>query len=393
MNTPVPTPTPQPRLDVSTQAWKDCALAPGWIACDPAQAAVDAKVALASTDGKGIVTINLSNPDAWQANIAPQSLDWSPQGDQLLISLGNDEYGVMSAQGEAGEKITGKIAPRWQLNNLLGKEGRIFASDGSQAWLESTSDGRWNLHVVMLGGSEQIYPVAAQSTDQVYHLVSWVPGTTLVLAQVYYASNAAMIEGGSLFLIDASTGKQSEFGEGTKSKAPLGNRAVFRWNPQAAVLAYIDTGVDETTRQVLGLKNFKTGQLQFPLPSGVVITGLAWSPDGENLIFSAYPVDVLQNNEVAKILTLPGIYSMKMSTDKVTLLTQPPKGAQDVSPYFTADGKILLYARLFESGKAELHALQLSDQKDWVILKGWNEPCAVRDFYCSMQSWLAITSP
>ncbi len=397
-STPVETPTlaappdQQPELAVNqSQPWQDCALTPGWAACDPSVPIIQANLALVQPGGPSLAALDLAGQDGWQVNIHPQWVGWSPDGSRLLVGLNDQQYAIFSATGQLQETFTDPYDPRWQPDNTVGKDGHIHSAQGDDAWFEVTADGRWNLHVLPAAQTaEKTLEIESQPTDKLYQLVSWVPGKQQVLAVYYYADNAAMVQGGTLILIDTQTGRLQPMAESDHAMTPLGWRRVLSWNPKAAVLAYTDLRVASSPYPTLALMDFSIGQIRLPLPEGVQVSGLSWDSAGEKLAFAGIPQADLSPADAEANYPLPAIYVLSPTTGEVKLLTHPPDGARDSLPRWSADGSILLYARWFDSGALEVRAMRLSDGKDWVILSGLPAQCESSSLGCDWQSWVSF---
>ena len=385
-------PNQQPELAVNqTQPWQDCALTPGWTACDPSAPVIQANLALVQPGGPSLAALDLAGQDGWQVNINPQWVGWSPDGSRLLVRLNDQQYTIFSAVGQLQETFTDPYDPRWQPDNTVGKDGHIHSALGDDAWLAVTADGRWNLHVLPAAQSaEETLVIESQPTDKLYQLVSWVPGKQQVLAVYYYANNAAMVQGGTLILINTQTGQQQPMVESDHAMAPLGWRRVFSWNPKSAVLAYTDSRVASSPYPTLALMDFNTGQIRLPLPEGVQVSDLSWDSSGSELAFAGFPQGDLSPAEAAASYPLPAIYVLSPTTGEVKLLTHPPDGARDSLPRWSADGAFLLYARLFDSRALEVRAIRLSDGKDWAIVSGLPAQCESSGLGCDWQSWVSF---
>ena len=393
--TPQAAPTeapPQLHVANNAQPWKDCALAPGWIACDAAAAPVAAHLALQAPSGPYILALDLASGAGWQFSSSALRMDWSPQGSRLLLGVGEQQYLVLDAAGQRVEQFSSPVEPRWQPDGSLSHKGEIQSAQGARAWLERTSDLRWALHTQPAAAAEEkTYALEPQPTDRLYHLVGWAPGASLVLGQFYYANNAAMMEGGQLFLFDTQSGQRRDL----DANAPLGYRASFAWSPgdPRDTLAFIETGGMMNGMATLALLNRTTGQLRYPLPQGLRVTALDWQPDGAQLTFAAEPLGEIQPGGAAQTFTRSALYQLNPASGEVKALTQPPQGAVDGLPRWLPDGSTLLYARHYtDQAVLEVHAYSPQNGQDRVLIAGLPAPCGSQALGCDWQSWLSIAT-
>ncbi len=369
--------------------FSDCARTPQIFGCDVQAPAIPGHLAFFDPDIKRLVVLNLEDGSGWQTALSADWLKWSPNGQRLLVSVGDQGYQVYSADGRQAQSFTAppdQPTPDWLNDGTVSLDGAVRAADGLEARLEYTADLNWLLHLTPPGGKEQLLPVPTQSPDQLVSLVDFIPGTQKLLAQRYYANNSAMIFGGELITIDTTDGSVASL----NVTAPLGMRAVFAWQPRPAGqvdqpgrLAFLVSGTEQNNMQArLALLDFQTGQLRYPLPDGLDIEGLTWQPDGQRLAFSVTSVsDALSPANASATFTGPGIYRLDPATGAVELLAKANPAGTDGWPRFSAGGAFLLYAQtLPAAGGASgvrVIARRLADGKEFQLVVGLPAPDSI----------------
>jgi hypothetical protein len=92
------------------------------------------------------------------------------------------------------------------------------------------------------------------------------------------------------------------------------------------------------------------------------------------------------------LYALPAIYLLIPETNEVRTVTQPPAGARDGLPTWTADGQWLLYARYFDVGVLEVHAVRPDGSQDHLIVSGLPADCPSEGPGCPWGRWLAMAA-
>ena len=361
------------------EPWTDCTVLGGWIGCNQQAQAIPGRVAFSFLNWPAVVALDLENGQAWFAGGQAQFLEWSPQGDRLLVGLSGDHYWVYDSDGGVVDTFDSPIRPRWQPDNSLGRDGVVRSSEGDEARLESDPGGALKLVIKKQDQAEQSFELESQPTDQLYQLIGWVPETAQILGQVSTASSAAIMRGGRLFTLDSASGARVDL----ESMAPLGRRSEYDWRPGSATLAFVESGSVESRLPTLAIQDFDSGQIQFPLPEGVEIRGFDWHPSGNRLAFAATPWVQGQGFE------RPGIYLLNPQTGSVPALTHPPQGAEDLLPRWMPDGETVVFARWYQGGVMEIRMIQVGNGQEWLIAGGLPAPCNNLEIGCE---WAAITS-
>ena len=383
-------PQPQPTVTaVSAQPipYGDCSRTPGLPGCiqeDMLTEHIAARLAFVDDLAPRIIGLDLGSGDGWQAPVSGGSvwMEWSPDGSQLLAGLPGDLYIVYSAEGVHLETFFSPRAPNWQPDGQLSLDGSVRMQNGWRATLVRARETRWDLHFKRDSETERILPLDSLPADAFYVLRAWVPGTQKVLLQSYSAGGGALLGGGQLIAADTLAATLTSY----EISAPL-DPSAFAFNPtRGPQLALITSalgvpeagGPEAAGGMRLALLDFDTNQVRYPLPEGVLPTGLAWLPDGSRLAFSAGPLAPNASDEARQAVPAPGIYLLDPQTGEVTALVQSAAPAVDGWPHFTADGQILLYARILPQQDGtqgtEIRARHLPTGQDWLLVQGLPAP-------------------
>lgn len=364
---------------VPVQGFTDCALTPGWVGCDPSAPKVAGRLAFVDPAGARVIVLDLETGASWQVASHPGRLAWSPDGSQLLLahpSEGGTTYEQYSAEGVAETPPATDEELRWQPDGELDSILAVHSPDGDIARLEYTSDTRWVLHVQPVGQPEQAFEIEPQPTDRMYLPATWVPGSNAVILQRYYPSNSAMLTGIELVTIDTETGAQ----QALEPAVPMGGAAVFAWQPPSPALAQQPSELALTATfggggrpsTTLALLDPATLQARYPLPEDVQVREPVWTPDGTRLIFGASPRQPVAD------FPAQGIYQLDPQDGTIERLTEPTTNLTDDWPQITADGEVLVFARVgsLPTGamRIDIMGKRLSDGSEWVIVRELDLP-------------------
>ena len=375
--TATPTPgtggNPAPGPAMVEQGFRDCALTPGWVGCDPSTPKVAGRLAFVDPAGARVVVLDLESGASWQVASRPSRLDWSPDGSQLLLtrrSEGGNVYELFSAEGVVQDPPTTDVELRWQPDGTLDSILAVHSPEGDVALLEYAADTRWRMHVLTKDGQSQTLEIEPEPTDRMYLPATWVPGTNEIIVQRYYPSNSAMLTGLELVTINTETGEQQPL----EAAVPIGEAAVYAWQPgtpslaqqpsELALTAVLGGGRPTTT---LALLDPATMQARYPLPESVQVREPVWTPDGARLVFGAAP------RQPVGSFPGPGIYQLDPATGTVERLTEPATNLMDDWPQSTANADVLVFARSgsLPSGETRVDIMgkRLSDGVEWVIVR------------------------
>lgn len=381
----------------ASKPWKDCSVAAGWIGCDPNAPAFAARVAFFLPALPAVVALDLDSSVGWTVPSAIEAagprINWSPKAAYLLTAQNMTTLSLYQADGVAIGSLPladDQTPPAWQPNGELAFAETVWSEQGAQAQLLQASDLRWQVSYQSApGAAPQILNLETEMSDRLYHLISFVPGTNLLLGQTYYAGNQAMMQGAQLFTLDVLTGEHRNL----EAMAPLGWQAGYAWKQsgdQPALLAFIDTAGAQVGLPTLSLFDFAAGSLNRPLPPGVGAADPAWDPETGRLAFSAKLLGEVDDAAAATLYSLQGIYLYSPENGEVRAVTQPPGGARDGLPTWTGDGQWLVYARYFDSGVLEVRAVQADGAQDHRVVTGLAADCPAEGPGCPWGNWLSI---
>ncbi len=307
-------------------AFHDCARTPGLAGCGQDAFALSGRLALNDRSAVRVVVLDLASGAGWQVPYHPETLEWSPAGEKLLLehqTEGGAEHQLWSAEGQRLDDPQGDALLSWQPSSLLAEQNTLSTTaDGSEFRLELAGGARWLLHARLGGGEEQTLPVDENPADRQYLLLDRVPGDGRLLAQRYYPTNLGLSAGAELILIDPSSGKV----EPLELSAPLGKGASLAWSPaEPALLAFLSSGA-EPGMTGLTLFDFATGERRDPLPAGVQVYALDWRPDGKQLAFAAEPLAGAISVTGQQAFPAAGIYLYDPQTGAVSSAEMFPTG-------------------------------------------------------------------
>jgi Tol biopolymer transport system component len=124
----------------------------------------------------------------------------------------------------------------------------------------------------------------------------------------------------------------------------------------------------------LALVDFSTLEKRSPLPEGVQVSSLSWSPDGRQLAFTAEPLPGILSSAAQETYAKAGIYLLDPQSDAVRNLLSFPDSAAGGWVRWTTDGKSLIYALalLDPTGKTsiEVHAYEPAGSLACVLIQG-----------------------
>jgi hypothetical protein len=250
---------------------------------------------------------------------------------------------LLAAVIEAG--ITPKLVDRY-VNDVgrqpglraergLLRAGSVFrfalSPDGSR--LAYTPFDRADLYVRRLGGPES--KVATAAKGDVLGSLSWSPDGKRLCFTTTPSSHGV---GGGIFLLDVT--------RGTAAKVPGGPKAYYSpaaWSPDGSQLAVCarewqgdPEGPNRTSLWIVNLRSGKWRRVTTAEPSARVavgVHGLAWSPDGRQLAFEAWPPlhQSAENNR---------IWAVRADGTGLRPLTPGPA---DRSPAWSPDGQWIAY--------------------------------------------------
>ena len=419
--TPTSTPTAMPALAPGVEMVLDCAAVyPGIAGCLRNEAIVPGRLAFvddrAPFNGRPVVV----EPEAGNATPLgerPAEIHgWSPSGAYLLTTRG-----VYRPDGERVRDLDaapGCHAPAWAPAAALASAGDWLLCQTTEGGLEAhaladdatvellppetlTSGGRdtvllsdtgllaWTPTMDRLAKDEHweqaLYVRPAEGDEMprtlylskdiretYYHLVSWVPGTRLLLAGRGMLSASLWVDGVPLVAIDVDTGEIKEL-----DVVALLTPEAYAWHPSRPGLLALAAGsgrfIHENKR--LALLDVGTGDLTYLMEEEEIAFAPSWSPDGQYLAFAAVPASppVAGDGEMLeRQLEGRAIYLLDPKTGERRAVTEPGE-AIDGWPRWTGDGQHLLYTRQ-QAGQTDVRVAALTGATDELLLTGLPDP-------------------
>ncbi len=380
-------------------------------------------------------SIDLGTKQLWVLGQQPSRLvGWSPSGEYLLTTQGEDTYAVYSFDGTTATVVPSQSAPpfwappdaffgatdwlavptvdgslraqpfpRGQARPILpkgslgsgGGASVVWSGGGRVAWtlsLDQLAAGgklEQDLHVTTADGNSKT--VTWRLSDDVrqayYQVLDWAPGTSLLLAGKGMTGNSLWSWPVPLVAIDADTGKIRDLGA-----SMLLTPESHAWHPtQPGLLALAEGGGRYLTQpNRLALLDVSSGEVKVLRGEGMSVFEPAWSPDGKSLAYAAVSVPAEAQGDGAaleRLLEGRAIYVVDPATSQTRAVTNPGT-AIDGWPQWSSDGSRLLYTRQRE-GHTDVRIVSLKGYGDKLFLTGLPDPTC---FYagCGWGQMLAL---
>ncbi|MGI6206756.1 MAG: TolB family protein [Anaerolineae bacterium] len=344
-------------------------------------------------------------------------IGWSPSGERLLVAEGERAYKVYRRDGtleqdvsEAGrdpfwaptEALPGSedwlAVPRddgslWVIPffgtadareilppGALGEEGRarvLWSEDGQLAWTphqdQLAGAGRWEQDLSVRSAEPGTKVVIHRLSNDIrvayYELISWVPGTDLILAGQGVLSASIWADGVPLVTINTTTGEIREL-----DAIMLLTSEAYDWHPAEVGLLALAEGAGRfiTQNKRLALLDVIGGDLEYLTDTDMVAFEPAWSPDGEILAYAAAPASPDAQgggDDMEESLSGRSVY---LYDGEVQRLTDPGE-AVDGWPRWSADGSQLLYTRQ-QDGSTDVRVMAVDGSVDDLLITGLEDP-------------------
>lgn len=381
--TALPTPTPGVQLQPSPTPFStvDCAIFPGWFNCRAPGCAVlplDAQLAWIDAASGELMVANFYAGKAWNLPAGGVTrLSWKPDGTQLLLI---DEAGASLYPAADGTITRVDFKTQgWAPDGSLLPAGWVGSSAGSLAHLQVV-DG---LPAVLVRPSpstsiELTLKLVNEPTDAIFRLAAWLPGSSLLLGQQYYAGNAVWTTGGQLFTLDTSGGAFKLL-----DARMLTNAEVAPHPTQPGLLALVESG--EGGQRLAVLDALSGALTVITTDSSVWVSRPAWTVDGQSLLFAAWAMPLEAPSGAP--FDLRAIYLTSPQGGPLVRLTAPPAGYLDDQPVPLADGKHFLFVRRpIAGGSAELRLGGLDGLTDELVVRGLRVT-ACQPLGCAQAAW------
>jgi len=345
-STPVSYPPPATAFPTAgpegAPAFSDCALLPVLPSCG-AKLPLAGILAFYDAKGSRMVVANFDRGTAWQApalsGLPP--LSFSPSG-KLLAIPGVPETFYDSASGKQVDQAAAQADGGWNLQEKPAPgPDTVYSAAGDAAWIDYATA---LVHVRFAAdpSKDVTWPVAPGPSDQIQQIVTWVPGSSLLLFEAHYGSNSMWILGGALSTLDVKTG----------AVKPMGANMLldfqFAWNPkEPGVLAFGDSSNPPGPGvQQLAVLDTHSGKLTHLVADpNVSSLSESWLPDGKSILFAAawLPYNTV---DASNPFALPAIYLVNADGSGLKRLTTPAASERDSWATPLADGTRFLYFRI-----------------------------------------------
>lgn len=359
-STAVPLPTIRPtsptRINATPLA-PNCADLPGFGACNPALP-LSGRLAWLDAAAQTITLLDFDAKQAWTFKTASpvEHLVWQDANWLLAYNQQEQPALVWANPAQPGSFALPQLSPQGT---------PVFrAANFNAAWLEM-KDTQFFVHVRLgAAGEEQVWP-AGPPGDQIYRLLGWAPGTSLLLGGRHFSSNSMWVNGDRLFTLDAVTGKSREF----EANARLGE--ALSWHPsQAGLMTFADSNQAPVMGAArLAVLDVTSGQVTHPIADEFITSSNpVWTPDGKAIVHAA--ARSAGPGPAQDPFALAGIFLTQWPDGATRRVTQPPAGERDDWPHLLADGVHFLYLRVAaDASAAQLRLGALDGSLDAAVVE------------------------
>lgn len=214
----------------------------------------------------------------------PTTIDWSPQGNRLLVSFASGELLAVDAEGTAPPAVIGSVAgatptaARW---SPTGEDVAVLARSGPD-------DGR--VLLLSLGPTpEAARPLVETATDRPASALSWSPDGQAVLVVDRPADGGSTVTG-DLWQVEIKEQRRQLVA--SAGVAPAAQVSLVRPSPNGSAVAYTVTVAEAAGSrfQSLSVKELESGRpLEIVVPATTTVDDVWWTSSG--LVFRAAAVD------------------------------------------------------------------------------------------------------
>ncbi len=417
---PAPTSPPTPTGPTAV----DCAAVyPGLPGCLRREPLVGGRLAFVSQRppfSGGTTVLDLEHGKVWTLGKPPLTLlGRSPSGEHLLLIEYDGRYSIYRYDGVAVNSFRDLPAPPFwaPLDAFPGTHDWLAVPDADGALLAVpfpegktrqvlppgslghngrgvvrwSPDGwlAWSLNTDQLvdaGQFDQVLYVRRADGDRksttwrlsddvrktYYQLISWVPGTHLILAGRGRMAVSLWVDGVPLVAINADTGEKTDLG----ARMLLTSEA-YAWHPSRRGLLALTEGGGRFlfTDKRLALLDVTTNTLTYLTGEEMAVFEPAWSPDGRLLAYAAVrasPNATGDSKTLEHALDGRAIYIVNPQTGETRVLTHPGD-AVDGWPRWSADGTRLLYTHQHD-GYTDVRVATLEGSRDELLVTGLADP-------------------
>ena len=307
-----------------------------------------------------------------------------------LMTKAMFEPGSLGADGLASVRwgSNGEVILTPSLNQL---QNKVSFEQGYFSLLLQNGPNVQNMAV---GGNSGF---ASQDFHQTYfQVLDSVPGNSsayeLLGFLIENQCSSCQMDGLELVSLDAWSGKILPLGA-----TLLDTPEAYAWNPaQPGLMALAEGGSRFTLENKrLALLDVPAGTLRYLTGKEQVVFEPSWSTDGLRLAFTTMAAREQASGSGPELEALLGgrvIAVYDMHTDATQTLTHPAKNEIDGWPRWSADGKMLLYARKrLADATTQVRQLDLASGDDRLVISLSGVPLACHRIGCGWDQMLAYT--
>lgn len=218
-------------------------------------------------------------------NASPRAIDWSPQGDRLLLVFGSGELASVGAEGTDEPVLLGAVAgatpmaARW---SPTGEAVAVLAGEG-------VGSGEGDLVLLEVGATPSpAQPVVSLGSGRRVSAVSWAPDGRALLIVERPATGGPMVAG-DLWQIGVDGGGRRVVAS-AGAAGPAARVETVRPSPTGAAVAYTIAVAEGMSSRFhsLRVKELESGRVEeVAVPGGEAVTDLFWTSRG--LVFRTVP--------------------------------------------------------------------------------------------------------
>jgi Tol biopolymer transport system component len=284
---------------------------------------------------------------------------WSPQDDRLALVGENGELNLLDIETAA---VTPLVTPQAEATNPGNVERIVWSLDGTRIAYEwnqtnSSSAGLWLVTLYPLQRKQVYVSNAARRGDAI--LGGWMPDNQSIFFWQSDTRTAPLNDGVPLYTLrlDSTPFSPQRLSDALLVHADFIAPAPTRSNAGARNLIALTAGSGQSTwlnKRIEILKPLTPPNLSAMTPQ--------WSPDGAHIAFVAMPQrsELSADDEVLQGLLQRRIWIADAFGEREPQRVTNNASYRDERPFWSADGKHILFARFDRQGRVSLWLVTLS---------------------------------